>query len=108
MSFMENKLDVDRDYLLENDPQGISILSKDQKTEISLSRKDARASEVLSTVLLSSDAKKDRKGWTENQYKNEPLLRITVPTDFDISDIEIIVNYLRTGKLPDSKMQSSS
>lgn len=107
MSLMENKLDVDRDNLIENDPQGISILSKDQKTEISLSRKDARASEVLSTVLLSSDAKEDRKGWTENQYKNEPLLRITVPTDFDISDIEIIVNYLRTGKLPNSKTQSS-
>lgn len=107
---MENKLDLERDKLLENDPQGILILSKDQKTGASVSRKEARISEILSTALLSSDAQEDRKGWTENQYKNEPLLTITVPTDFDTLDIEVIANYLHTGKLPifsDVKDQSS-
>lgn len=95
-----SKLDLERDNLLEDDPQGILILSKDQKNGASVSRKEARISETLSSVLLSSDAQEDRKGWAENQYKSEPLLTITVPTDFDTPDIEVIANYLHTGSLP--------
>ena len=84
----------DRDDRLHNYDEGVILMSKDEK-EIKIPRKLAIYSEILQTTIEeSSESKEDRKGWTENQYKNEPFIQIEIPIPFSEKFIRIIVAYL--------------
>ena len=105
---METLDDEKRDRLLHNYNEGVILVSSDGK-EVKISRKLAIYSEILRTAIEESpESKEDRKGWTQEQYKNEPLIQIEIPVPFTEKLIRIVVSYLGSMDNPTKRFDLDS
>lgn len=95
-------MDATRDEKIRLNPEGIVLMPNTQSTEIKISRKEAERSETLVATLSGNDSVENRLGWTEEKYRNEPLLQIEIPIPFSYKDVKMYVDSFRDYKMIDS------